>query len=75
MRWTFNAGLALFSRFSLVSPYVIFTSKVIIDGAFQNSRDLVYFTARTVHLLLSMRPAANHYTASQVWQCSSRKED
>jgi hypothetical protein len=75
MRWTFDAGLAFFSRLSLVSPYVTFTSKGDLDGGFQNSRALVYFTARAVHLLLSMRPAAIHYTASQVWQGSSRKED
>jgi len=76
MRWTFDAGPAFFSCLSFVSPYLTFTSKVIIDGGFENnSRALVYFTARAVHLLLSMRPAANHYTASQVWQCSSRKED
>src|SRR6266404_4078217 len=46
-----------FLLYPLTSPSHL---KVIIDGAFQNSRALVYFTARAVHLLLSMRPAANH---------------
>jgi hypothetical protein len=75
MSCIFDVGLAFLSCLSRVVPYVPCTSKVIIDGGFENSRGLVYFTARAVHLLSSMKPAANRYIASPVWQCSSRKEN